>query len=124
MFKRDGRTPWPTLSRDRVLALQRPAPPFGGALSATAAVRRVFQSPGPIYEPQLDGADPWRWSPSPRAAGMGADDLVLNCFGYHLSPAGAMFEEAGLALGARVLPGGIGTQDLQARGDPDLGGAA
>ena len=51
----------------------------------------------------------------------GADDLVLNCFGYHLSPAGAMFEEAALALGARVLPGGIGNQDLQARAIADLG---
>ena len=111
----------PILSKDDVLALQQADPPFGGALSATAPVRRVFQSPGPIYEPQLDGADPWRWSPSLQAAGMGADDLVLNCFGYHLSPAGAMFEEAALALGARVLPGGIGNQDLQARAIADLG---
>lgn len=55
------------------------------------------------------------------AAGFGATDLVLNCFGYHLSPAGAMFEEAALALGARVLPGGIGNQDLQAKAVADLG---
>jgi len=55
------------------------------------------------------------------AAGIGSDDLVLNCFGYHLSPAGAMFEEGALALGARVLPGGIGNQDLQARAIADLG---
>ncbi len=118
---RDGLATLPILSKDDVLALQQADPPFGGALSPTAKVRRVFQSPGPIYEPQLDGADPWRWGPSMEAAGMGADDLVLNCFGYHLSPAGAMFEEAALALGARVLPGGIGNQDLQARAIADLG---
>jgi phenylacetate-CoA ligase len=53
--------------------------------------------------------------------GIGPADLVLNCFGYHLSPAGAMFEEGTLALGARVLPGGIGNQDLQARAIADLG---
>ena len=118
---RDGLTTLPILSKDDVLALQQADPPFGGALSPSAHVRRVFQSPGPIYEPQLDGADPWRWGPSLQAAGMGAEDLVLNCFGYHLSPAGAMFEEAALALGARVLPGGIGNQDLQARAVADLG---
>lgn len=118
---RDGLATLPILSKDDVLALQQADPPFGGALSPSAHVRRVFQSPGPIYEPQLDGADPWRWGPSLQAAGMGAEDLVLNCFGYHLSPAGAMFEEAALALGARVLPGGIGNQDLQARAVADLG---
>ena len=118
---RDGLATLPILSKDDVLALQQADPPFGGALSPSAHVRRVFQSPGPIYEPQLDGADPWRWGPSLQAAGMGAEDLVLNCFGYRLSPAGAMFEEAALALGARVLPGGIGNQDLQARAVADLG---
>lgn len=118
---RDGLATLPILSKDDVLALQQADPPFGGALSPSAHVRRVFQSPGPIYEPQLDGADPWRWGPSLQAAGMGDEDLVLNCFGYHLSPAGAMFEEAALALGARVLPGGIGNQDLQARAVADLG---
>ncbi len=111
----------PVLAKDDVLARQQADPPFGGMLSATADVRRVFQSPGPLYEPQLAGPDPWRWEPSLRAAGFGAEDLVLNCFGYHLSPAGAMFEEAALALGARVLPGGIGNQDLQAQAIADLG---
>jgi phenylacetate-CoA ligase len=86
-----------------------------------AVVRRLFQSPGPIYEPQLDGADPWRWAPALEAAGIGPGDVVLNCFGYHLSPAGAMFEEGCLALGATVVPGGIGNQDLQARAIADLG---
>jgi len=111
----------PILTKDDVLALQAAEPPFGGLIAPNALVRRVFQSPGPLYEPQLDGVDPWRWGPSLAAAGIGPDDLVLNCFGYHLSPAGAMFEEGALALGARVLPGGIGSQDLQARAIADLG---
>lgn len=109
------------LGKDDVLARQLADPPFGGLLAPGAAVRRVFQSPGPLYEPQLAGPDPWRWAPALQAAGFGAEDLVLNCFGYHLSPAGAMFEEGALTLGARVLPGGIGNQDLQARAVADLG---
>lgn len=90
-------------------------------LAAGARVTRVFQSPGPLYEPQLAGRDPWRWAQALVAAGFGAHDLVLNCFGYHLSPAGAMFDAGCTALGARVAPGGIGNQDLQARAVADLG---
>lgn len=111
----------PVLTKDDVLAQQQVEPPFGGLLAPGARVSRVFQSPGPLYEPQLSGADPWRWGQALSATGFGADDTVLNCFGYHLSPAGAMFEEGCLAIGARVLPGGIGTQDLQARAIADLG---
>jgi phenylacetate-CoA ligase len=28
---------------------------------ATRGARRVFQSPGPIYEPEGSGSDYWRW---------------------------------------------------------------
>jgi phenylacetate-CoA ligase len=111
----------PVLTKDDVLAQQQSEPPYGGLLAPGAQVTRVFQSPGPIYEPQLSGADPWRWGQALSSMGFGAADTVLNCFGYHLSPAGAMFEEGCLAIGARVLPGGIGAQDLQARAIADLG---
>lgn len=111
----------PILTKDDVLAQQQAEPPFGGLLAPGARVSRVFQSPGPLYEPQLSGTDPWRWGQALSSMGFGADDTVLNCFGYHLSPAGAMFEEGALAIGARVLPGGIGAQDLQARAIADLG---
>lgn len=111
----------PVLTKDDVLAQQQVEPPFGGLLAPGAQVNRVFQSPGPIYEPQLSGVDPWRWGQALSSMGFGTEDTVLNCFGYHLSPAGAMFEEGCLAIGARVLPGGIGTQDLQARAIADLG---
>jgi phenylacetate-CoA ligase len=111
----------PVLTKDDVLSHQQDDPPFGGLLAPGARVDRVFQSPGPIYEPQLSGADPWRWGQALSSMGFGPDDTVLNCFGYHLSPAGAMFEEGCLSIGARVLPGGIGAQDLQARAIADLG---
>lgn len=103
----------PVLTKDELLGLQQADPPFAGMVADDAPVRRVFQSPGPLYEAELDVSDPWRWAPALRAAGFGADDLVLNAFGYHLSPAGAMFEEGARALGARVVPGGVGNIDLQ-----------
>lgn len=111
----------PVLAKEEMLALQQADPPFGGLLAPGAAVRRLFQSPGPLYEPQLAGADPWRWRPALEAAGFSEADTVLNCFGYHLSPAGAMFEEGLLSLGARVVPAGVGALELQARAAADLG---
>ena len=111
----------PVLSKDELLELQQADPPFAGMVAPDAPIRRVFQSPGPLYEPELDVDDPWRWAPALEAAGFGADDLVLNAFGYHLSPAGAMFEQAAMVLGARVLPGGVGNLDLQVQACRDLG---
>ncbi len=111
----------PVLTKDELSELQRREPPLGGLLAPGTAVRRLFQSPGPLYEPQLAGGDAWRWGEALGAIGFGAEDVVLNCFGYHLSPAGAMFEEGALAVGCTVVPGGVGNLDLQARAVTDLG---
>jgi phenylacetate-CoA ligase len=110
----------PVLSKDALPARQS-GRAFGGLLPDDAAVVRVFASPGPIYEPQLAGADPWRWAPALAACGIGPEDLVLNCFSYHLSPAGMMFDEGCRALGARVVPAGVGMTEVQARVVADLG---
>lgn len=83
--------------------------------------KRIFQSPGPIYEAQPAGEDPWRWREALEAAGLRPGDIVLNCFGYHLSPAGAMFDEGIVAAGGTVLPAGIGNQQLQVQAIRDLG---
>jgi phenylacetate-CoA ligase len=114
----------PVLTKDDLLSAQRAAPPFGGFVAPDALVRKVFCSPGPLYEPQLVGPDPWRWGESLRAAGIGAADRVLNCFSYHLSPAGAMFEEGCLSLGASVIPAGVGNQDLQVQVAAEAGATA
>lgn len=111
----------PVLSKDELTEQQNKRPPFGGLLADDARVRRIFQSPGPIYEPEEAVADPWRWRAALEAAGFTSDDIVLNAFAYHLSPAGAMFEEAALSLGCAVVPGGIGNMELQARACSDLG---
>jgi phenylacetate-CoA ligase len=110
----------PVLSKDQLLSQQQSAPPFGGLMAEDIHVRRVFQSPGPLYEAEPDEPDPWRWAPALSAAGFRAGDRVLDAFGYHLSPAGAMFEQAAVALGCTVVPGGIGNKDLQVRAIIDL----
>ncbi len=112
----------PVLRKDDLIALQAENPPFGGLLAVElSALKRVYQSPGPIYEPEANVPDYWRWASALRAAGFHPDDVVLNAFGYHLTPAGAMFEEGLRAVGCTVLPGGVGNQEQQVRAMHALG---
>lgn len=111
----------PVIRKDDLVELQASAPPFGGFLSCEPGeLKRIFQSPGPIYDPESRTDDYWRWKSAMQATGFGPGDLVMNCFGYHLTPAGAMFEEGLWATGCAVIPGGIGNQEQQARAMHDL----
>ena len=101
--------------------------PFGGysaagwaAFAAPLAARRVFQSPGPIYEPEGDAADHWRIARALHAAGLRAGELVHNSFSYHLTPAGAMMDSGAQALGCTVFPAGVGNTELQLQAIADL----
>ncbi|MBU3720600.1 MAG: phenylacetate--CoA ligase [Burkholderiaceae bacterium] len=104
----------PVTRKSTLSSLQASEPPFGGFLAAPfTALRRVFQSPGPIYEPQGMTVDHFGMMRALRAAGFQAGDLVHNSFSYHLSP-GAWIIEGGLhALGCWVLPAGIGQTEQQ-----------
>jgi len=112
----------PVTRKSELLELQKAARPFGG-LAATrwGTARRVFQSPGPIYEPEGAQPDYWRLARALHAAGFRAGHLVHNCFSYHLTPAGSMCETAAHALGCTVFPGGTGQTELQVQAIADLG---
>ena len=109
----------PVLRKSELAARQAAKPPFGGM--PVGDVGHVFQSPGPIYEPGGLGHDWWRMGRFLHACGIGPSDTVQNCFGYHLTPAGMIFESGARAVGARVLPAGTGQTDLQVRAARDLG---
>ncbi len=109
----------PVLRKSELSDKQKAAPPFGGL--HVGEVAHVFQSPGPIYEPGGVSHDWWRFGRFLHAAGVGRDDIVQNCFGYHLTPAGMMFENGARAVGARVLPAGTGQTELQVRAAKDIG---
>jgi phenylacetate-CoA ligase len=111
----------PVTRKSRLRELQRQAPPFGGlAATATGDLARIFMSPGPIYDPEGRGRDPWRMARALFAAGFRSGDIVLNCFSYHLTPAGAMMETGAHALGCAVIPGGTGQTEQQVRAIADL----
>ncbi len=106
---------------------QRATDPFGGysaigwrGLRGLAGARRVYQSPGPIYEPEGDAADYWRIARALVAAGFEAGDLVHNSFSYHLTPGAWMMESGAQAIGCTVFPGGVGNTELQLQAMVDL----
>ena len=81
----------------------------------------VFQSPGPIYEPGGISHDWWRIGRFLHALDIGKGDIVHNCFSYHLTPAGMIFENGARAVGAAVVPAGVGQTELQVRAAVDIG---
>ena len=92
-----------------------------GALQAHGrGARRVYASPGTIYEPEGHGADYWRMARALFAAGFRAGDLVHNSFSYHFTPAGLMMETGAHALGCTVFPGGIGQTEMQVHAMAEL----
>ena len=112
------------LARQQALRAQDP---FGGfsaigwkGMVRSAGVRRVYQSPGPIYEPEGHAPDYWRAARAMAAAGFEAGDLVHNCFSYHLTPGAWIMESGAHALGCAVIPGGVGNTEQQLAAVADL----
>ena len=112
----------PVLRKSELVKWQAEKPPFGGI--NTSNVAHIFQSPGPIYEPGGISHDWWRIGRFLHALGIGKGDIVQNCFGYHLTPAGSIFENGARAVGATVLPAGTGQTELQVRAAKDVGSTA
>lgn len=111
----------PVTRKSSLIELQRQTPPFGGlATVAPGELARIFASPGPIYDPEGRRPDYWRTARVLYAAGFRKGDVVHNCFSYHLTPAGSMYETGAHALGCAVIPGGTGQTELQARAIADL----
>jgi len=99
----------PVLRKSDLPAMQTAAPPFGGLVPvSTGALSRLFLSPGPICDPEGRGSDWWGSARALFAAGLRKDEVVLNTFSYHLTPAAAIFESGAHALGCAVIPAGPG----------------
>ena len=120
----------PVLRKHALLERQqalRARDPFGGfsaigwrGLRASSGARRVFQSPGPIYEPEGTAPDYWRMARAIYAAGFRAGDLAHCSFSYHLTPAGSMMESGAHAVGCTTFAGGIGNTELQLQAVAEL----
>lgn len=115
----------PILRKSDLTKAQAENAPFGGyAAKPASGFAHIFQSPGPIYEPGGNSHDWWRVGRFLKAVGIGEGDIVHNCFGYHLTPAGMIFENGARAVGAAVLPAGTGQTELQVNAARDIGTTA
>ncbi len=107
-------TKLPVMRKSDLAALQKAHPPFGGLnTTAPGRVRRLLMSPGPIFEPEGEGADWWGAARAVYAAGFRAGHIVHNSFAYHLTPGGFILESGAHALGCAVIPGGVGNTEQQ-----------
>jgi phenylacetate-CoA ligase len=104
----------PVTRKSDLRTLQQNDPPFGG-LTATPSgrLRRLFMSPGPIFDPEGHAPDWWRFSRPMAAIGLRAGHIVQNCFSYHFTPAAFMVEGGAAKLGCAVIPAGIGQTEMQ-----------
>ena len=104
----------PVIRKGDLLERQTAATPLAGLNHLpTEKMTRLFLSPGPIADPQGRRPDYWRMGRALHAAGFRAGDIVLNCFSYHFTPAGMMFDGAAQAVGCPVIPGGTGQTESQ-----------
>ena len=93
---------------------QQASPPFGGFLGVDLnKLRRIYTSPGAIFDPEGHQADYWRLQGVFFNTGFRPGDRVLNTFSYHLTPGGLMCDEALSGIGCTVVPGGIGNTETQ-----------
>ncbi|MEI2384922.1 AMP-binding protein [Breoghania sp. JC706] len=103
----------PVLRKPELMAAQQAHPPFGGFAAAGRVPERVFVSPGPVFEPQSPGADPWGAARALFAAGFRPGDVVHNSFAYHMTPGGFILDLGARALGCTVFPAGTGNTEMQ-----------
>ena len=103
----------PLLRKSSLPALQKETPPFGGFnVTPPGKAKRLFMSPGPIFEPEGQRGD-YNAARALFAAGVREGDVVHNCFSYHLTPGAFILEAGAHALGCAVIPGGVGNTEAQ-----------
>ena len=111
----------PVTRKSDLKELQRAALPFGGLVAVKpGGARKIFMSPGPIYEPEARRDDYWRSARALFAAGFREGDILFNTFSYHLTPAGSMIESGAMKLGCAVIPAGVGNTEQQIEAIIDL----
>lgn len=107
----------PMLRKDDLIALQKSDPPFGGYLAVPMdSLERIYQSPGPIYDPQRKRGF--------GGGGMGPDfgkgQIVINTWSYHITPAGLGVDQLLRSMSFTVVPMGTGNTELQVKVMYDL----
>jgi phenylacetate-CoA ligase len=112
----------PVLKKTELIAAQRRGLPFGGFSGmATGELRRIYISPGPIYEPGETVSHDQRWPQALFAGGFRAGDIAQVTFNFNMVPVGFWLDEALRQLGCVCVPTGVGNTELQIQVMKELG---
>jgi len=108
----------PMVRKDDLIALQKSNPPSGGYLAVPMdSLERIYQSPGPIYDPQRKRGFGAGGGQGP---GFGKGQIVMNTWSYHVTPAGLGVDQLLINMGFTVVPSGTGNTELQVQIMKDL----
>ena len=111
----------PITEKAELVALQREKLPFGGFEGEPEErMRRIYVSPGPIYEPCEMAVEDDRWAQAFYAAGFRAGDKSLVTFNFNMVPFAFMLDESLYQLGCKSIPTGVGNSDIQVQVLKDL----
>ncbi len=104
----------PITKKTDLVTAQKQTLPFGGfEVVPPKGMRRIYISPGPVFEPGEWDYKDIRWVQALFACGIRRGDIVLNTFNYHLTPLAFMLDESLKMLGASVVPVGPGNLSMQ-----------
>ena len=77
----------PVIQKSELVELQQKNLPFGGLNGEPLeTMRRIYISPGPIYEPGENNFDDNRWAQAFFAAGFRAGDICQVTFNFNMVP--------------------------------------
>ena len=104
----------PVIRKSAMPELQKADPPFGGFCTVPLAkLRKIFVSPGPIFEPMGPEVSGFHAETGLFAGGFRPGDVVLNTFAYALTPAAHEIDESLNLIGCAVVPTGVGQTEIQ-----------
>jgi len=105
----------PITKKTELMELQKKNPPFGGfAALPITELRRIYISPGPIFEPGEADYDELGWAQGMVAGGFRPGDIVINTYSYHMVPfALQMIDNSLHRIGCVTIPAGTGNTEQQ-----------
>jgi len=105
----------PVTKKSDLVELQKKHPPFGGFEAIPVQqLRRIYVSPGPIYEPGETDYEEIAWAQAMVAGGFRPGDIAINTFNYHMVPfALHMVDNTLHRIGCITVPTGVGNTEQQ-----------
>ncbi len=103
----------PITKKSEIVSLHTKNPPFGGMVPENSKLKRIYISPGPIYDPEGDEDDYWKLKSIFINTGFLPSDKVVVTFSFHLVPAGIFCDNALREIGCTTIPTGVGNTEIQ-----------